>query len=133
MIQIRKALRSIFLFLAALLIFFAAVTNTTVSVPHLREDLMEINTRPTLLGAVLVGLHLGSFAMFGFGALALALAVQIWRGAQGQRVLIGIIAAVFLLFGIAAFIWTGSHHTLGYLLIGLFLAGGAIMPNGERN
>jgi hypothetical protein len=40
-----------------------------------------------------------------------------------DRVLIAIIAAVYVFFGIAAFIWTGSHHTLGYVLIGLLLAG----------
>ena len=123
----RRYLRALLLFLSALLMLFAAVTTTTVSVPHLREDLLEINVRPTLLGAVMVGLHFGSFAMFGFGALVLVLAVRALREPGGfDRVLIGIIGAVYLLFGIAAFMWTGSHHTLGYVLMGLLLGGAAV-------
>ncbi|HSE32416.1 MAG TPA: hypothetical protein VLA93_12670 [Pyrinomonadaceae bacterium] len=124
----RKYLRALLLFLSALLMIFAAFTTTTVSVPHLREDLLEINVRPTLLGAVMVGLHFGSFAMFGFGALVLVLSVRAWRAPAGvDRVLIGIIGAVYLLFGIAAFMWTGSHHTLGYVLMGLLLGGAALV------
>ena len=122
----KKSLRSVLLFAATLLLFFSAFTNTTVSVPHLREDLLEIGTRPTLLGAVLVGLHFGSFAMFGFGALVAALAFRTWRGST-ERLLTGIIATVFLFFGIAAFVWTGSYHTLGYLLIGLLLVGAILI------
>jgi hypothetical protein len=93
-----KFLRAIFLFVAALLMLFAAFVTTTVSVPHLREDLVEINVRPTLLGAVMLGLHFGSVAMFGFAALVLTLAVKTWRGAAADRVLIVIIAAVYFLF-----------------------------------
>lgn len=119
----KRSLRSILLLAASLLLLFGAITTTTVTVPHLREDLLEINVRPTLVSALLVFLHFGSFAIFGFGALVIVLAVRAWRGATGDRILIGIIAAVFLLFGIAAFVWTGSHHSLGYVLIGLLLAG----------
>ena len=119
----RKYVRAILLFAAAVLLLFAAVTTTTVSVPHLREDLLEINVRPTLLGAVMLGLHFGSFAMFGFAALVLAMAIRSLRAGNVDRVLIAIIAVVYIIFGVAAFIATGSHHTLGYVLIGLSLGG----------
>ena len=122
----RKYLQLLLLLTAALLMLFAAFTTTTVSVPHLREDLMEINVRPTLLGAVMMFLHFGSFAMFGFGALVLVLAIRTLRAAGTDRLLIAIIAAVFLLFGITAFIGTGSHHMLGYALTGLVMVGAAI-------
>ena len=123
----RKYIRALLLLLSAALMFFAAFTTTTVSVPHLREDLLEINVRPTLLGAVMVGLHFGSFAMFGFAALVLVLAIRAWRGAATDRFLIGIIAAVYLIFGIAAFVGSGSHHALGYALMGLLLAGAVLV------
>lgn len=123
----RKYLQLTLLLAAAVLILFAAFTTTTVSVPHLREDLVEINVRPTLLGAVMMGLHFGSVAMFGFGALVLVLAFRALRAAGTDRLLIAVIAAVYLLFGIAAFIGTGSHHMLGYALMGLLLAGAALV------
>lgn len=123
----RKYLQLLLLLAAALLILFAAFTTTTVSVPHLREDLLEINVRPTLLGAVMMGLHFGSIAMFGFAALVLVLAFRALRAAGTDRLLIAVIAAVYLLFGIAGFIGTGSHHILGYALIGLLMVGAAIV------
>ena len=119
----RKSLRAILLFAAAALMLFAAVTTTTVSVPHLRKDLLEINVRPTLFSAVMIGLHFGSFAMFGFTALVLTMAIRSLRAGNADRVLIAIIAAVYIIFGIAAFIGTGSYHALGYVLIGLLLGG----------
>ena len=123
----RKYLRLVLLLAAAALMMFAAVTTTTVSVPHLREDLLEINVRPTLLGAVMMALHFGSFAMFGFAALVLVLAIRTLQAAGTDRLLIAIIAAVYLLFGIAGFIGTGSHHILGYALMGLLLGGSLLI------
>lgn len=123
----RRYLQLLLLLVAALLMLFAAFTTTTVSVPHLREDLLEIDVRPTLLGAVMMGLHFGSFAMFGFGVLVLVLAIRALRPAGTDRLLIGIIAAVYLLFGIAGFIGTGSHHMLGYALMGLLMIGAVIV------
>jgi len=123
----RKYLQLLLLLAAALLMLFAAFTTTTVLVPHLREDLLEINVRPTLLGAVMMGLHFGSVSMFGFGALVLVLAIRALRPAGTDRLLIAIIAGVYLLFGIAAFIGTGSHHMLGYALVGVLLVGAALV------
>jgi hypothetical protein len=125
----RKYLRATLLFIAALLMFFAAVTTTTVSVPHLREDLLEIDVRPTLLSAVMLGLYFGCFALFGFAALVLAMAIRALRAAAVDRILIAIIAVVYVIFGVAAFIGTGSHHMLGYLLIGLLLSGVVALRN----
>lgn len=109
--------------------FFAAVTTTTVSVPHLREDLLEIDVRPTLLSAVMLGLHFASFAMFGFAALVLAMAIRSVRAGEVDRVLIAIISIVYTIFGVAGFIGTGSHHTLGYVLIGLLTGATVFVRN----
>jgi hypothetical protein len=61
----RNLIQSILLVFAASLMTFAAYVTTTISVPHLREDMLEINVRPTLLSAIMLGLHFGSFALFG--------------------------------------------------------------------
>lgn len=118
--MIRK-LHVILLFAAALLMSFSAFVTATVSVPHLGEDLFEINVRPTLIRAIMIGLHFSSFAMVGFAALVLASAVRALRGVVFDKISLAIIGIMYLGFGIAAFALSGSHHTLGYVLIGVLL------------
>jgi hypothetical protein len=126
-----QALRRGLLFTAALLMAFAALVNATVSVPHLRADMAEINVRPALLAAVSLGLHFGTFAMFAFTCLVLVAAIQSARAVVTARLLLLIIAATYIGFGIVAFAWSGSHHTLGYVLIG-FLVLGAVTIRESR-
>jgi hypothetical protein len=123
-----RQLRTLLLFAAGLLMGFAALVYATVSVPHLREDMVEINVRPTLLGAVSLGLHFGTFAMFAFAGLALVAAVQSLRKAVVARPPLWIIAVLYIGFGVFAFVRTGSHHTLGYVFIGILVVGGAVIP-----
>ena|ERR1700694_5136085 len=125
----RQPLRTTLLLLAALLMGFAAVVNAVIAVPHLRGDMVEIYVRPTLLGAVSLGLHFGTFAMFGFALVVLAAAVQASQGATPSRPLLAIIAAVYVTFGLAAFfLWRGSAHSLGYVLIGVLIGLAAALP-----
>jgi hypothetical protein len=118
-----RLLRTTLLFAAALLMGFAAIMNATVNVPHLREDMMEINVRPTLLGAVLLGLHFSTFAMFAFACVVLVGAIQSLRAAVIARLPLSIVAVTYIAFGIVAFVWSGSHHTLGYVLMGVLILG----------
>ena len=120
-------IRTVLLFIAAALIGFAAWINATVAVPHLREDLTEINVRPTLLRAVLTALHFNSFALAAFAAIILAAAIQSARGGAVARAPVLIAAVLFIAFGVAAFIWGGSYHTLGYAFIGALLAGAGVI------
>jgi|SRR5262245_501280 len=108
---------------------FAALTSLTVAVPHLREDLLEINVRPTLLGAVMMQLHFGTFAMFGLTALVLVTAIQSLRGFAAYRLPLSLIGVMFAAFGVFAFLKSGNHHTLAYLLIGILILGGAAIPD----
>ena len=118
-----RPLRTILLFAAALLMGFAALMNAIVNVPHLREDMVEINVRPTLLGAVLLGLHFSTFAMFAFTCLVLVAAIQSLRTTIIARLPLLIIAVTYIAFGIFAFVLSGSHHTLGYALMGVLILG----------
>lgn len=122
-----KTLRTIVLFTATLLMGFAAFVNATISVPHLREDMLEINVRPTLLRAILTGLHFSTFAMVAFAALVLVAAIQSLRGAVRARLQLALIALTYIAFGIVAFVWSGSHHALGYVLMGILILGGAVI------
>ena len=117
----RQPLRATLLFVAGLLMGFAAVVSAAIAVPHLRGDMVEIHVRPTLLGAVSLGLHFGTFAMFGF-ALVVVAAVQASQGATPSRPLLAIIAAVYVTFGLAAFfLRRGNAHSLGYVLMGVLI------------
>jgi hypothetical protein len=124
-----KAIRTFFLCAAAFLLAFTALTSLTVAVPHLREDLLEINVRPTLLSAVMMGLDFGTFAMFGFTALVLVAAIQSLRGFAAYRLPLSLVAITFAAFGVFAFLRTGNHHTLAYLLIGILILGGTAIPD----
>ena len=112
---------------------FAATVNAVVAVPHLRADMLEINVRPTLLGAVSLGLYFSTFAMFGFAFVVLGAALGASRGAAPARPLLATVAAVYIAFGLGAFfLWRASAHTLGYLLIGV-LIGVAIVARGSQD
>jgi len=123
-----RRVRTILYFAAALLMAFAAFVNATIFVPHLHEDMVEINVRPTLLGAVSLGLHFGTFAMFAFACLVFLAGMQSLRGAVPARLPLWIIGAMYVGFGIIAYVWRGSHHILGYVLMGILVVGAAAIP-----
>jgi hypothetical protein len=101
----------------------AGLSSWLIGVPHLREDMLEINVRPTLLGAVSLGLYFGTLAMFAFAALVFLAALKSAQGGVMARLPLWIIATAYIAFGILAFAWTRSHHTLGYVLIGGLILG----------
>jgi hypothetical protein len=132
-IFMRQKLRTTILFIAALLMGFAAFVNASVVVPHLREDMFEINVRPTLLGAVSLALHFGTFAMLAFTLMVLMTAMKSLRGGITSPILLWIVGLTYTAFGIFAFILSGSPHTLGYLLMGLLVLGAALMRESEES
>lgn len=122
----RKSLSGTLLILAALAILGSAVHHGTGNVPHLREDMVEIGVRPTLLGAIMVTLYFSVVAMFAFGGLVLSGAVQSLRGRSPQGAPLWVVAATYMGFGLAAFVLVGpSPHFLGYAAMGLLVALGA--------
>ena len=125
----KSSIRATLLFMAAALMGFAAVVNAVVSVPHLQEDMTEIHVRPRLHQALSLGLHFGTFAMFGFALVVLAAAVRAMRGEATARLPLAIIAAVYFAFGVMAFVAFGaSPHVLGYAFAGLLVGAAATLP-----
>ncbi|PYQ55502.1 MAG: hypothetical protein DMF53_28010 [Acidobacteria bacterium] len=118
--SIGAGLRRALLGLAGLLMAFAAFVNATEVVPHLRGDLLEIHVRPTLVSAILLALYFGIFAMTGFALLVLAAAAQ-REGAAALRVPLLMVALTYMAFGAFAFVWNGSPHMLGYVLMGVLV------------
>ena len=126
-----KIIRTILLLTATVFMIFAGVISATVAVPHLREDMVEINVRPTLLRAVMLGLHFGTLAMFGFAGVTLIAAIRSALGKHTSRLMLAAIGLTYTTFGITAYILSASHHALGYLLIGLLILGAALIPELE--
>lgn len=117
---------------AALLMAFGAFVHATVVVRHLREDMEEIHVRPALLRAVWLALQFGTFSMVGFALVLAAVAVAALRGRRAARLPLTIIAAAYVAFGAAAFLWGGSAHTLGYAVAGALTGVAAAALPGER-
>jgi hypothetical protein len=129
----RNQLRTLLLFIAAIFMLFTAIINVAVNVPHLQEDMVEINVRRTLLRAVMLVLYFASVAMIAFAIMVLIGAVQSLRGAAVGRADLWVIAAMYLGFGIAAFVVTGSHHSLGYASMGLLIGVALLVPERKKN
>ena len=110
--------RAAFLMVGGAAILASAVLHGMVNVPHLREDLLEIGTRPRLLAAVSLVLYFSVIAMFGFGSLVLATSVAMLRGKPVAAAPLWVTAGAYVAFGLVAFAMVSqSVHFLGYALI----------------
>ena len=125
----KPSVRAPLLFAATALMGFAALTNAFVGLPHLQEDLVEIQVRPTLLRAVSVAMQFGAYAMFAFTLVVLHAAVRAARGGTTARLPLAIVAVLYAAFGIAAFVEAGSPHALGYALAGVLVGAAAASPD----
>ena len=97
--------------------------------PHLQEDLVEIQVRPTLLRAVSVAMQFGAYAMFAFTLVVLHAGVRAARGGATARLPLAIVALLYAAFGIAAFVELGSPHALGYAFAGVLVGAAAASPD----
>jgi hypothetical protein len=122
----RDSIRGIFLLVGGAAILASAVLHGVINVPHLRQEMVEIGMRPSLLGAISLVLYFSVVAMFAFAALVFSGAASLLRGGVPQLVPLWLIAGSYLVFGLAAFVKIGPNvHFLGYALMGLLVAMGA--------
>jgi hypothetical protein len=130
--RIRDSIRGILLLAGGAAILASAFVHGVINVPHLREDMLEIGMRPSLLGAISLVLYFSVVAMFAFAALVLTSAMSVLRGKLPQLVPLWLIAGSYLVFGLVAFVRIDPNaHFLGYALMGLLVAiGAAPSPSG---
>lgn len=76
----RDSLGRIFLIAGAAAMVAAALVHGLVNVPHLREDLLELGIRRSLVLAVSLVLYFSVVAMSGFAALVVSAATSVLRG-----------------------------------------------------
>ena len=125
----RDSIRGILLLIGGALILASAVLHGVINVPHLREDMLEIGMRPSLLGAISLVLYFSVVAMFAFAALVLAGAISLLRGQIPPLTPLWMIASSYLVFGLVAYIMVFQNvHFLGYSFMGLLVASGTALP-----
>jgi len=124
--------RAAFLMVGGGAILASAVVHAMVNVPHLRDDLLEIGTRPRLLAAVSLVLYFSVIAMVAFGSLVLATSFAMLRGRPAPAAPLWVTAGAYVTFGLVAFAMVSqSVHFLGYAAMGVFVAIGAIPGRGR--
>lgn len=124
----RDSLGRIFLIAGAAAMVAAALVHGLVNVPHLREDLLELGIRRSLVLAVSLVLYFSVVAMSGFAALVVSAATSVLRGKAPSPAPLWVIAGTYVMFGIVAFVAVApSPHFLGYALMGTVVAAGAAL------
>jgi hypothetical protein len=132
--MMRHVLPGSVLSIAGLAILGTAVLQGLVNVPHLREDLLDIGVRSTLIGAVMLVLYFSVVAMFAFGALVMSSAMRSFRGGRLHTASLWIIAYSYVAFGVAGYLLVlRNPHMLGYAGMGLLVALGTVLGRAYEN
>lgn len=128
----RHSIQGILLLAGGAAILASALAHGLINVPHLREDMLEIGMRPTLLVAISMVLYFGVVAMFAFAALVLTGAISVLRGKVPHLISLWLIGGTYITFGLVAFVRIDANaHFLGYAFMGLLIAlGAALSPSG---
>lgn len=126
----RDSVRGSLLVGAGVAMLASGILHGVVNVPHLREDMLEIGMRPTLLAAISLVLYFSVAAMFGFAALVLVSALSLLRGRLTSPTALWLIGATYVVFGVCAFVGIARNtHFLGYALMGLAVTVAALPPS----
>jgi hypothetical protein len=125
---LRDSIRPILLLAGGAMIAAAAVVHGVVNVPHLREDMLELGIRHSLVLAISLVLYFSVVAMFGFAGLVLGAAGSVLRGRAPSPVPLWVVGGTYVSFGIVAFVAVApSPHFLGYALMGFIVAAAAAL------
>ncbi len=124
----RLTARGVVLLIASVALLGSATVHGIVNVPHLREDLIELGVRQSLVGAIMLVLYFSVVAMVAFGGLVLSGAAASMRGHRTQQAGLWIVALTYVVFGVVAFLLVNrSVHMLGYSAMGTLVAVGAML------
>src|SRR6185503_18768864 len=105
--------------IAGMLLVLSSLAHGFLGWPPLRNALQQVDADADLIETVQVGWLFGSVAMFAFGLIVIARAVQLSRGKGAERAPALVIGICYVTFGLVAFIGTGRNpHFLGFILIG---------------
>jgi hypothetical protein len=125
--MIKHQSRGVVLLIAGIAMLAGAVLQAVVNVPDLREDLFDLGVHHTIVSGVTMVLVFTVLAMFAFAGIVLNSAYESWKGRLSPVAPLWIVAAVYVIYGAATFAFVGSPHLLGYALMGVLIASGALM------
>lgn len=113
--------------LASGFLLVSFIAHTFLGWPALHAELAKTTVPADLAGALRSGWTFGGVAMAGFGLIAAHQLVRAWRGVRDSSWTVGVIAAVYVGFGLWAMLGRGRVEPfyLVFVLPGLLLAAAA--------
>lgn len=109
-------------FLGGTVLLLSSIAHAFLGWPTLEALLKVAEVQPELTGALAVGWYFGSVAMLAFGLIVGHSAWRMWQGAAVSTVPAGIIAALYLLFGLGAYLSRDFNpHFLLFVLTGVLV------------
>jgi len=121
--------RSVVLLIAGALLVMSSLAHACRSWPPLRAALVQAQVDAGSLRAVAVAWFFSSAAILTFAAIVIATAWAIWRGRATSPLPVLLVAAAYLLFGIATLFYEGqSRHFLFFVVLAGLMAAGAYVP-----
>jgi hypothetical protein len=114
---------AIFGFVIAMLILASALAHALLGWPAMETSLAAQSIDRDLLGALAVGWYFGSASMLAFSFIVAVQALRRFKGASLDIGTLSSIAAVYVLFGTAAFILRSFNpHFLLFVVTGILVA-----------
>ena len=109
-------MRSFLVLLAGGLMVLSSIAHSVLGWPAQRSELRNAGAQEDLIGGLAVGWHFGSAAMLTFGAIVLVGGLKLRKGDLSGVVPVQIIAACYVLFGLAALFYQKLNpHFVGSL------------------
>jgi len=122
-------MRAILVMLAGGFMALSSIAHAALGWPAMRSALQEAAAPADLIGSLAAGWLFGSVAMAAFGVVTLICGARLRRDDRSGVAIILVIAAGYLLFGLAAFITHDFNtHFLLFVATGLLAGLPALFP-----
>jgi hypothetical protein len=120
-------MRNALVFLSGALMVLSCFAHAIFGWQAVGGALRAAGTPPDLLTGVAVSWYLGSAAMAAFGAIAIVGGLRLRTGDRSGLMMMRIVAAVYVAYGMGAYIGTGFevHFLMLFVVPGLMLAVGS--------
>ncbi len=110
------------------LVFLMGFPHALLGWPAFSAALTEAGVATDVREGLAVGWTFGSAAMFALGTLSVFSFFQLRRGNRYARTVVLVVGAMYLVFGLGAFLWRGGKpHFLAFMLVGVGLAVPALL------
>jgi len=125
-------MKSFLVLLAGALMVISSAAHAFLGWPPLRGELRTAGLAGNLIGALAVGWYFGSVSMLAFGAITLRSGRLLRKGDRSGVAPVRMIAASYLIFGLAAFLSRNFNpHFLVFIFTGL-LAGIPVLSEDHK-